>query len=70
MRGSEQLFSAAERRIAVVALVLTVLVTVMGLTIGQSWSPPSLGPYGSDAYTVAVSPDIVDARPIISTPTA
>lgn len=70
MRGSEQLFSATERRIAVVALVLTVLVTVLGLTIGQSWSPPSLGPYGSGAYTVAASPGILDARPIISTPTA
>jgi len=70
MRSSEQLFSAAERRIAVVALILTVLVTVLGLTVGQSWSPPSLGPYASDAYTVAASPDVLDARPIASAPTA
>ena len=70
MRGSEQLFSAAERRVAVVALVVTVLVTVLILTVGQSWSPPSLGPYGSDAYSVAASPDVLDARPVMSTPTA
>lgn len=70
MRRSERVFSATERRMAVVALVLTVLVTVLGLTIGQSWSRPSLGPYGSDAYTVAATPGIVDARPIMSTPTA
>jgi|TARA_R110002051_G_scaffold1235_1_gene6796 hypothetical protein len=70
MRGSEQLFSAAERRVAVVALVVTVLVTVLSLTVGQSWSPPSLGPYGSDAYSVAASPDVLDARPVMSTPTA
>lgn len=70
MRGSEQTFSAAERRIAVVALILTILVTVLGLTVGQSWSPPSLGPYGAKGYTVAASPDILDARPIVSTPTA
>jgi len=70
MRRSERVFSATERRMAVVALVLTVLVTVLGLTIGQSWSQPSLGPYGSDAYTVAATPGIVDARPIMSTPTA
>ena len=70
MRRSEQLFSAAERRVAVVALILTVLVTVLGLTVGQSWSPPSLGPYGSDAYAVAASPGILDARPVMSAPTS
>ncbi|WP_339872198.1 hypothetical protein [uncultured Brevundimonas sp.] len=68
MRRSERVFSATERRVAVVALVLTVLVTVLGLTVGQSWSPPSLGPYGTDAYAVAASPGILDARPIMSTP--
>lgn len=68
MLGSEPLFSAAERRAAVVALVLTVLVTVVGLTVWQSLSPPSLGPYGADTYSVAASPGILDARPITSTP--
>ena len=68
MRSSERVFSATERRVAVLALVLTVLVTVLGLTVGQSWSPPSLGPYGTDAYAVAASPGILDARPIMSTP--
>ena len=68
MRRSERVFSATERRVAVVALVLTVLVTGLGLTVGQSWSPPSLGPYGTDAYAVAASPGILDARPIMSTP--
>ena len=68
MRSSERVFSVTERRVAVLALVLTVLVTVLGLTVGQSWSPPSLGPYGTDAYAVAASPGILDARPIMSTP--
>lgn len=69
MRRSEQMFSAAERRVAAVAAILTVLVTIAGLTIGQTWSPPSLGPYGADTYAVAASPGILDARPIMSTPT-
>tara|TARA_R110002051_G_scaffold268620_1_gene328646 strand:- start:32 stop:226 length:195 start_codon:yes stop_codon:yes gene_type:complete len=63
-------FSATERRVAVIALIVTVLVAVLGLTVGQSLSPPSLGPYGTDAFAVAASPGILDARPIMSTPTA
>ncbi|WP_417230355.1 hypothetical protein [Brevundimonas sp.] len=55
---------------AVIALIVTVLVAVLGLTVGQSLSPPSLGPYGTDAFAVAASPGILDARPIMSTPTA
>tara|TARA_R110002167_G_scaffold170197_1_gene368143 strand:+ start:2359 stop:2553 length:195 start_codon:yes stop_codon:yes gene_type:complete len=62
------MFSARERGVAVVALVLTVLVTSLGLTVGKSWSPPSLGPYGTDSFSVAATPGIVDARPISSTP--
>jgi hypothetical protein len=68
MRRSDQMFSATERRLAVVALVLTVLATVLSLTVGQSWNPPSLGLYAANTYAVASSPDIEDARPIPSTP--
>ncbi|MFT4913301.1 MAG: hypothetical protein ACI9YM_001895 [Brevundimonas sp.] len=68
MRHSDQMFSPTERRLAVAALILTIVVTVLGLTVGQSWSPPSLGPYGTDSHAVASSPDIVDARPISSAP--
>ncbi len=70
MRRSDRVFSATERRVAVIALIVTVLVAVLGLTVGQSLSPPSLGPYGTDAFAVAASPGILDARPIMSTPTA
>lgn len=70
MRRSDRVFSATERRVAVIALIVTVLVAVLGLTVGQSLSPSSLGPYGTDAFAVAASPGILDARPIMSTPTA
>lgn len=68
MRNSDQMFSPNERRLAVAALILTILVTVLGLTVGQSWSPPSLGPYGTDSYAVTASTDIIDARPVSSAP--
>ncbi|MGV9007648.1 MAG: hypothetical protein ACOH1H_13030 [Brevundimonas sp.] len=67
MRGPERIFSAAERRGAVVALVLTLLVTVLALVFGQSWNQHSLGSYGPATYSVASSPGVLDARPVMAT---
>lgn len=63
MRKTERMFTARERKAAVWALVIAMLVTAAGVLIDKSWSRPSLGLYGA-TMTTASLPDVIDARPV------
>ena len=63
MRGSNGIFSPQERKTALWALLMAVLIAIMGVVIQQG-SQPSVGPGGTEAYMTAPPPGVVDAQPI------
>ena len=63
MRRSNGVFSPQERKTALWALMMAVLIAAMGVMI-QQWSQPSVGPGGVEAYMTASAPGVVDAQPI------
>jgi len=64
MRSADGVFTPQERKTALWALLMAVLIASMGLVI-QEWAPPSVGPGGMDAYMTAPSPGVLDARPMV-----
>ncbi|ADL01821.1 hypothetical protein [Brevundimonas subvibrioides] len=62
MRNKPSLFTAAERRIGLLALLGAVVLT-LAIMVAERAFAPSLGIYGSSAPTLQM-PDVVDARPL------
>ncbi|MFA4892587.1 hypothetical protein [Brevundimonas sp.] len=69
MRSGNGAFTPQERKMAMWALLMAVLLVGMGLMI-QQFSQPSVGPGGIDAYTTAATPGVLDARPVMAAPPA
>lgn len=69
MRSGNGAFTPQERKMAMWALLMAVLLVGMGLMI-QQFSQPSVGPGGIDAYTTASTPGVLDARPVTAAPPA
>lgn len=63
MRRSNGVFSPQERKAALWALLMAVLIAAMGMVI-QHWSQPSVGPGGVEAYMTASVPGVLDAQPV------
>jgi hypothetical protein len=64
MRRSEKIFTRGERKAALWALVIAIIVTTAGIAIEQAWRRPSLGPDGAASFVFAPTPGVLDARPI------
>ncbi len=62
MGNRPQLFTASERRIALMALVVAALLTVALILLEQALSP-SLGLYGTNLSAPSL-PNVIDARPM------
>lgn len=62
MRNKPSLFTAAERRIGLLALLAAVVLTLTIMVAERAFAP-SLGIYGASAPALQV-PDVVDARPL------
>ena len=63
MRKTERMFTARERKTALWALLIAMLITAAGVLIDQSWRRPSLGLYGATVSTASL-PNVIDARPV------
>lgn len=63
MRGRNGVFTTRERKTAMWALLMAVLIAGMGLML-QQYSPPSVGPGGIDAYMTASAPGVLEAQPV------
>lgn len=61
----EKLFTRAERKAAMWALLAAVAVTTAGVAIEQVWSRPPLGLYGAMNGGAAL-PGVIDAQPLTS----
>ncbi|WP_269516389.1 hypothetical protein [Brevundimonas subvibrioides] len=62
MRNKPSLFTAAERRIGLLALLAAVVLTLTIMVAERAFAP-SLGIYGTSAPTLS-APNVVDARPL------
>lgn len=62
MRRREHIFTRAERKAALWALVSATILTVFGVAIEQVWREPPLGLYRFEAP--GALPGVMDARPI------
>ena len=62
MRNKPSLFTAAERRMGLLALLGAVVLTLT-IIVAESAFAPSLGIYGASAPTLQM-PNVVDARPL------
>ena len=63
MRKTERVFTVAERKAALWALVIATFITGTGILIDMSFSRPSLGSYGG-SFSTASAPGVIDARPM------
>ncbi len=59
----EKLFTRAERKAAMWALLAAVAVTSVGLAIEQVWGRPPLGLYGAMSGGPSL-PGVIDAQPL------
>ena len=62
MRNKPSLFTAAERRMGLLALLAAVVLTLTIMVV-ERYVAPSLGIYGASAPTFNM-PNVVDARPL------
>ena len=62
MRNRPSLFTAAERRIGLLALLAAIILTLTIMVAERAFAP-SLGIYGTSAPTLA-EPNVIDARPL------
>lgn len=62
MRNSNDVFSAGERKVAIVALVGALALAVGGIAIDR-FTGPSLGVYGQE-ISMAAPGGVMDAQPI------
>lgn len=63
MTRGNGVFSARERRTALIALLAAAAVAAGGIAL-QPLIKPSLGPGGADAYLSAPTPGVLDATPL------
>jgi len=63
MTRGNGVFSARERRTALIALLAAAAVAAGGIAL-QPLMKPSLGPGGADAYLSAPTPGVLDATPL------
>ena len=64
MRKTERVFSEGERRVAMWAVVIAAVVAMMGVMI-ERMVQPSVGMYGAAGYDTALTPGVLDARPMV-----
>ncbi len=63
MRKSQRgAFTPEERKAAIWALLMAILIAVLAMTL-QQWMQPSLGPWGGDQAATSI-PDVLDAQPV------
>lgn len=63
MRKSQRgAFTPEERKAAIWALLMAILIAVLAMTL-QQWMQPSLGPWGADQAAASI-PDVLDAQPV------
>ena len=62
MRNRPSLFTAAERRIGLLALLAAIVLTLTIMVAERAFAP-SLGIYGTSAPTLT-EPNVIDARPL------
>lgn len=63
MRKTERVFTVAERKAALWALVIAMIIAGTGVLIDMTFSRPSLGAYGA-SFSTASAPGVIDARPM------
>lgn len=56
------LFTAGERKVAGLAILTAVVVTLSGQVV-QAIVPPSLGMYDASPVALVAMPDVIDAQP-------
>lgn len=63
MTRGNGVFSPREQRMALIALLTAAAIAAGGIAL-QPLLKPSLGPGGTDAYTSAPTPGVLDATPL------
>ena len=59
-----QLFTATERKVAGLAILTAIVLTLSGQVL-QAFMRPSLGLYDTHSVAVAAMPNVIDARPAV-----
>ena len=63
MRKKTQLFTARERKVAGLAILTAIVLTLSGQVL-EAIMRPSLGVYDASPATVASIPNVIDASPL------